>query len=329
MKKTQQVNIGGYAFSIDDDSYKIIDQYLESLKRYYSTNSEGKEIVEDIEERLGELLAERCGTDGVIGAADAKYAIGILGTPYAIEGEGEGTQNTRRATTRKRLYRNPEGRIIGGVCSGLATYLNWDVSLIRLIVVLLAIGLLVWGEAIFLIPLLYVVCWIAMPNADTVQKQCELRGEEISAAGIGQQYAYARPADQAPTGRTAGRVLGVILGIFLFLTGLSCLAGGAFAFCLPSLANLNPEVSAWWAEIVEEFDLTALMPLGISTWIVAAVAYAIPCILAIYYGILLTFNLRSPKWRPGLIMLILWAISLVALAILVGVNIVKIIPLID
>ena len=58
MKKTQQVNIGGYAFSIDDESYKIIDQYLESLKRYYSTNSEGKEIVEDIEERLGELLAE-------------------------------------------------------------------------------------------------------------------------------------------------------------------------------------------------------------------------------------------------------------------------------
>ena len=263
MKKTQQVNIGGYAFSIDDDSYKIIDQYLESLKRYYSANSEGKEIVEDIEERLGELLAERCGTDGVIGAADANYAIGILGTPYTIEGEG--AQSTRRATTRKRLYRNPEGRMIGGVCSGLATYLNWDVSLIRLIVVLLAIGLLVWGEAIFLIPLLYVVCWIAMPNANTVQKQCELRGEEISAAGIGQQYAYARPADQAPTGRTAGRVLGVILGIFLFLTGLSCLAGGAFMFSLPSLAGLIPEVAEEWAEITSEIGLENIRSLGIST----------------------------------------------------------------
>lgn len=326
MKKTQQVNIGGYAFSIDDESYKIIDQYLESLKRYYSANSEGKEIVEDIEERLGELLAERCGTDGVIGAADANYAIGILGTPYAIEGEGAGTQSTRRATTRKRLYRNPEGRIIGGVCSGLATYLNWDVSLIRLIVVLLAIGLLVWGEAIFLIPLLYAVCWIAMPNADTVQKQCELRGDEISAAGIGQQYAYARPADQAPAGRTAGRILGCILGIFLFITGLSCLAGGAFMFSLPSLAGLIPEVAEEWAEVASEIGIENLKSLGISTWIVAAVAYAIPCILAIYYGILLTFNLKSPKWRPGMILLILWAIAVVALCVLVGIDIIKLIP---
>ena len=71
------------------------------------------------------------------------------------------------------------------------------------------------------------------------------------------------------------------------------------------------------------------MPLGISTIIVAAVAYAIPCILAIYYGILLTFNLKSPKWRPGLILVLIWVISLIALAVLVGMNIIKIIPLIN
>ena len=58
----------------------------------------------------------------------------------------------------------------------------------------------------------------------------------------------------------------------------------------------------------------------------AAVAYAIPCILAIYYGILLTFNLKSPKWRPGLILLILWAIAVVALCVLVGIDIIKLIP---
>ena len=328
MKKTLQVNIGGFAFSVDEESYNLIDSYLQSLRRYYSANQEGKEIVEDIEERLGELLAERCGLENVVSAADARYAIGVLGTPAAIEGDSAG-DSSAKARAPKRLYRNPNGRMIGGVCSGLATYWNWDVSLIRLIVILLSISLLVWGHAIFLMPILYIVCWIAMPNADTVQKQCELRGEQLSAAGIGQQYAFSRPAEVSPAGKTAGRVLGVILGLILFLSGLSALAGGAFAFCLPSLAGLNPDISAWWAEIMEEIGLGTLHPLGISTWIVAAVAYALPCILAIYYGILLTFNLRSPKWRPGLILVILWAISLIALAVLVGVDIIKIIPLID
>ena len=326
MKKTLQVNIGGFAFSVDEESYQIIEQYLDSLRRYYSSNSEGSEILEDIEERMGELLAERCGLENVVSASDARYAIGILGSPAAIEG-GEAAEKVAGKAT-KRLYRNPDGKVIGGVCSGFAAYLNWDVTLIRLVLTLIAVGLLVWGEAIFLMPLLYAICWIAMPNADTVQRQCEMRGEQISAAGIGQQYAVAR-ADQSPAGRTAGRVLGVFLGIFLFLSGLSALAGGAFVFALPSLAGIIPEVAEAWAELSKEIDVAAIQSLSISTWIVAAIVYAIPCIIAIYYGILLTFNLKSPKWRPGLILVIIWFVAIIALAILAGVNLIKIIPMLS
>ena len=325
MKKTLQVNIGGFAFSVDEESYQIIDKYLDSLKRYYGAQAEGAEILEDIEERMGELLAERCGQENVVTPADARYAIGILGSPAAIEG-GEAAETGTAAASKaiKRLYRNPDGKIIGGVCSGLAAYLNWDVTLIRIVLSLAEIGMLFWGEAIFVIPLLYAVCWIAMPLADTVQKQCEMRGEQISAAGISQQYSVSRPADQSPAGRTAGRVLGVIVGIILFMSGLSALAGGAFVFSLPSLATVVPEVSEAWAEIAEEIDVAALGSLSLSTWIVAAVVYAIPCIIAIYYGILLTFNLRSPKWRPGLILVILWAIALVALCVLAGSTLIKV-----
>ncbi len=325
MKKTLQVNIGGFAFSVDEESYQIIDKYLDSLKRYYGAQAEGAEILEDIEERMGELLAERCGQENVVTPADARYAIGILGSPAAIEG-GEAAETGTAAASKaiKRLYRNPDGKIIGGVCSGLAAYLNWDVTLIRIVLALAEIGMLFWGEAIFVIPLLYAVCWIAMPLADTVQKQCEMRGEQISAAGISQQYSVSRPADQSPAGRTAGRVLGVIVGIILFMSGLSALAGGAFVFSLPSLATVIPEISEAWAEISEEIDIAALGSLSLSTWIVAAVVYAIPCIIAIYYGILLTFNLRSPKWRPGLILVILWAIALVVLCVLAGSTLIKV-----
>ncbi len=328
MKQTVQVNIGGCAFNVDEESYSLIDEYLGGLKRYYSNTIDGKEIVEDIEERMAELLLERCGTGNVVSVADARHIIGILGTPSAFAEESGADSSKPLEKPKKRLYRNPDGRIIGGVCNGLAAYWNCDVTLIRLITAILFLASFASEHFVLAIPVLYILCWIAMPNADTVQKQCELRGEQLSAAGIGQQYATSRPSSQ-PAGKTAGRVLGVILGINLFLAGLSCLCGGAFAFCLPSLAHLNPDFAQAWSEILSETGLGSIMPLGISTVIVAAVAYAIPCILAIYYGILLTFNLHSPKWRPGLILLILWAIAMIVLAALIGVDIIKIIPLID
>ena len=81
MKKTVQVNIGGCAFNIDEESYSLIEEYLSSLKRYYNNTLDGKEIVEDIEERMAELLLERCGTGNVVSVADARYVIGILGAP--------------------------------------------------------------------------------------------------------------------------------------------------------------------------------------------------------------------------------------------------------
>ena len=326
MKKTVQVNIGGCAFNIDEESYSLIEEYLSSLKRYYNNTLDGKEIVEDIEERMAELLLERCGTGNVVSVADARYVIGILGTPAAF-GEESDTDNAKpKEKPKKRLYRNPEGRIIGGVCNGLATYWNWDVTLIRLIAAILFIASFASEHFVLVLPVLYILCWIAMPNADTVQKQCEMRGEQLSAAGIGQQYAAFGPSNTQPAGRTAGRVLGVILGIFLFMTGLSSLCGGVFAFCLPSLAGLNPEIASWWAEIVNEFGLESIMPLGISTLIVAAVAYAIPCILAIYYGILLTFNLKSPKWRPGLILVLIWVIAMIVLIPLLALDLAALIP---
>ena len=327
MKKTVQVNIGGCAFNIDEVSYTLIDEYLVGLRRYYNSNIDGKEIVEDIEERMAELLLERCGSGNVVTVADARYAIGILGTPSAI-GEDDPAAKPRPAERpKKRLYRNPDGRIIGGICSGLAAYWNFDVTLIRLILAILTIAAFASEHLVLILPMLYLLCWIAMPKADTVQKQCEMRGEQLSAAGIGEQYAAAKAYEQTPAGKTAGRVLGVIIGIFMFISGLSALGGGVFAFCLPTMAGLNPDIASWWTGIMAETGLESIMPLGISTMIVAAVAYAIPCILFIYYGILLIFNLHSPKWRPGLILLIVWAAAVIALCILVGVDVIRLIQI--
>src|SRR5512145_2187682 len=60
MKKTLQIHIGGRHFQIDEDAYIKLTHYLEDLKRQFSAEGEsGKEIVEDIEQRISELLESR------------------------------------------------------------------------------------------------------------------------------------------------------------------------------------------------------------------------------------------------------------------------------
>lgn len=320
MKQTVQVNIGGCAFNVDQDSYVLIDEYLKELQGYYGGSPDGKEIVEDIEERLAELLLERCGSASVVSVADARYAIGILGTPSNIGEDipGAGTKSAEKP--RKRLYRNPEGRFIGGVCSGLATYLNWDVTLIRIVLLVLFLASFAAEQFLLVIPVAYLICWIAMPKADTVQKQCELRGEQLSAAGIEQRVKGGQQVSGAPAGQVAGRILGFICGLLLFLTGLSALSGGIFVASLPALASLNPDVAQAISEGMNEIGLENIRALGITTMIVAALVYFIPCIIAIYYGILLMFGLKSPSWRPGLIMVLIWVISLLVLIPLLAIN---------
>src|SRR6187549_408432 len=60
-----------------------------------------------------------------------------------------------------RITRIPEEGQLGGVCAGLAAYLDADVTLIRLAWVILSIvpGLLVGGV------LVYAACWVLLPVA--------------------------------------------------------------------------------------------------------------------------------------------------------------------
>ena len=59
--------------------------------------------------------------------------------------------------TGKKLYRSEKNRILGGVCGGIAEYLNVDPTIIRVLWIVLA---LLWGAGI----LLYVICWLIIPK---------------------------------------------------------------------------------------------------------------------------------------------------------------------
>ena len=65
----------------------------------------------------------------------------------------------------KKLYRSLSKKMIGGVCGGLADYFDLDVSLIRLIFVIIGLVTALLPMVIF-----YLIAWIIVP-AEEVKKE--------------------------------------------------------------------------------------------------------------------------------------------------------------
>lgn len=326
MKKTEQVNIGGYAFCVDIDSYNLIRSYIDGLTAFYSGSADCAEIVAGIEDRMAELLLDRCGEGTVVTSADANYVIGILGTPQNFAEDGNPQpEATKAAPIKKRLYRDISNKQISGVCSGLAAYFKMDVFLIRLIFVLLLLGSFALDEAVLIVPLAYLILAIAMPKADNMQKMCELKGEGCSYSDVENQLRNQKVRPSRPAGSALGRILGIIFGLILFICGLSCLFGGAVLFAIPAKLTAVTGLFEELTEMLQDiFNFGSLPHFRIATIVFAAVSYAIPCILSMYAGILLIFNLKSPKWHPGIILLLLWIAAIIGLAFLLTGDLVSI-----
>lgn len=179
MKKTLTVNLGGTVFNIDDDAYRLLDNYLSNLKIHFRKEAGADEIVDDIERRISELFAEKLSAGSqVITIADVEEVIARMGKPEDMETEGE-SSNTAYSTTRRRLYRNPDDKMLGGVISGMAAYLGWDVTLLRLLLLVV----LICGVGT-LIPV-YIVCWLIIPEARTAAEKLSMRGEAVTVENIG------------------------------------------------------------------------------------------------------------------------------------------------
>lgn len=187
MKKTLTVNLGGTVFHIDDDAYRLLDNYLNNLKMHFSKEAGADEIVDDIEHRISELFAEKLSAgQQVITLADVERVIARMGNPEEMESEGEESPHASAAhtdgkgtTVRHRLYRNPDDKILGGVISGMAAYLDWDVTLLRLVLFVV----LIFGYGT-LIPV-YIICWLIIPEARTATEKLSMRGEAVTVENIG------------------------------------------------------------------------------------------------------------------------------------------------
>ena len=185
MKKTLNVAIGGCSFTIDDDAYKTLEEYLDSFKAGLDNSSSSNEVMDELEMRIADLLKEKIGRREVIDISmvDAVLnQIGPISTRTVRSEESTSQQNEQQyrpgnQETVRKFYRDAEGKKIAGVCSGLALYLNIDVTLVRIIFLVAFLC----GSAGFWI---YIVLWIVAPEARTAAEKCELRGIPATAENI-------------------------------------------------------------------------------------------------------------------------------------------------
>lgn len=179
MKITVSINIGGIAFHIDEDAYSELKLYLRSLERSFAKEESAAEIMADIETRIGELLRARISDyKQVVTLNDVREVMDILGSPEDIGGEAEWSSSERISSTKyHRMYRDPDNRIIAGVCSGVAAYWHLDPWLTRVIFIVLALP---GGLGIFI----YAVLWIVLPEARTTAQKIEMRGDPVNIHNI-------------------------------------------------------------------------------------------------------------------------------------------------
>jgi phage shock protein PspC (stress-responsive transcriptional regulator) len=178
MKLTVNINLGGYAFNVDEDAYERLRQYLKTIEREFSGETSSAEIISDIEGRVAELFKMRLTAyKQVISMKDVEEVMEILGSPELISGSGSGESEPRAASSSRRIYRDPDRRIFGGVCAGLAAYLNMDTLIMRII---FAILILAGGFGI----LIYLVLWVVLPEARTTAQKLEMRGDPVNIENI-------------------------------------------------------------------------------------------------------------------------------------------------
>ena len=171
MKKVININFQGRILPIEEMAYENLKQYIESLRTYFEQEEGKDEIINDIECRVAELCEDRLKKGAVcISEQDIDLIITSIGRPADFEaqdgfeantnnnaGTNQGQTNAQNADGQiyqKRLYRDEQNKVLGGVCAGIANYLNLDPIIIRILWILL------FGISFFA----YLLLWIAVPS---------------------------------------------------------------------------------------------------------------------------------------------------------------------
>lgn len=186
MKKVFNISLANRSFTLEEDAYNRLSEYLEHFRTRLAASSgvpytQNAEVMEDLESRISELFLQEVGSDGrVVDIRLVDRVTSQLGMPDGTPEDPQSAGSTgtdTEAPVRKKIYRDYDNKRIAGVCAGLAIYLDIDVVLTRVLMLVALIA----GTAGFWV---YVICWIAIPKAVTPTQKCEMHGVPVTAENI-------------------------------------------------------------------------------------------------------------------------------------------------
>jgi phage shock protein PspC (stress-responsive transcriptional regulator) len=298
MNKVSNINLGGYPFTIDEDAYQFLSQYLETLNRHFQHAEGCEEIISDIETRLAELFREQAGTRVIITKQDVKNAVSVMGTPedFGIDGSATETKKTtndskpKYINTGRRLFRDYEDRKIAGVCAGIAAFFGiQDPIWVRLGFVLFVFA---GGSGIFA----YFLLWLIVPKAKSTADRLAMRGEPMNIENIARAveegaetfskrvHEFGSTSGQAKSfqnnismyaRRFGSFVAEVVRGVFRLIHPIKILIGILFlgavvigwtalvvglSFIFPFFDYISPSNASFWGSLV---SANAICMLGI------------------------------------------------------------------
>lgn len=257
MKKNITINICGQLCAIDEDACQLLEQYLDNMRRYFARREGGDEIADDIEHRVAEHIADlRAGGVEAVTLEHVQDIIRRIGNPEQMD-DGEATPNADGQTASqngvppepprapglnlrgwlaaRRLYRDPDDKMLSGLTAGLCKYfggtdpLPWRIALVVL-------ALLSFST----VGILYLIGWMLVPVASTDEDRLRMQGkpvtpETLSEEAVKRANEANRPAYVAQAQSGARGCLSFVLtaiawlfkGIALFFVGL-----GLFVLCI-------------------------------------------------------------------------------------------------
>ena len=362
MKKNISINLFGTLYAIDEDAYTLLERYLSSMKSYFARQQGGEEIADDIEHRVAELLWQRK-QEGMeaVNIETIKDIIAKIGNPDEIENPDEsiGEKATHETTDQsfahstqteaesgfhynqteehsesildrmkarikgRRLYRDSQNKLLGGVLSGLAQYFDtgdplwWRLGTV-------ALFLLLWYmEVPFALPIFYGLLWIIIPEALLPEDRLRMKGQEVNPQTLNAQILMdstsATAQQNSPQPSSGNTILKVLFGAFL---GLLLLPLGILILFLFFFIILATSVIGGFVKHILPFDVFHDNMQGVPEFIqtnstniwflilFGALALGIPLYLIIRKLFMHTGHMSG---RNKVVVLIIWIISLIML----------------
>lgn len=320
MKKTYNINLNGQTFHLDEDACAHLQSYIETLERYYFKEEDGKEIMTDIESRIAELFHDFLvqSHKEVISLEEINKVIEIMGSPDdIIDGDTEKPASSK--LNARKLYRDTDNGILGGVAFGLAANFSIDSLWIRLAFILSAFY---YGATI----LIYIILWIVIPKAKTAKEKLEMKGEKINVSNIEKNIRYTCNKVRQDTrfrsfinqvGYQTSKILslaGNIINRLITATGhilaIVCAIGGTFWLLLTSwiiLTGHNFIPANYYMHIQSIYPD---IPLGVFK-LILLLLLEIPVFLITYYSYSYLFKFRIRR-TVLFISVIIWFCSIFA-----------------